>query len=258
MEEYNPAIGQVIAWVQIPTLSHTSDTILYMFYGNPSITSSQQNSTAVWDANYQGVYHLANVGTGTATDSTVNSNNAPITSVLTASGQIDGAGSFNGVSSYMQLPAADFSTFLSLASDTPNYSATFGTWFKTASSGIIFGQTSGGTEPGASESSYVPALYLDTAGKLRASMFWHGSNSNQIVTASSYNDNNWHFAVDTYSSGTETHHHHLHLRRPQSPHRPLLQLAPRRAPGQLHLHGHRQVPHVHGARRHRKLHLRRS
>jgi len=65
IEEYVPASGQLVAWVNIPTLSHGSNTVLYMFYGNPSITTSQQNSTAVWDSNYQAVYHLANIASGT-------------------------------------------------------------------------------------------------------------------------------------------------------------------------------------------------
>jgi hypothetical protein len=32
LEQYNPATGQVVAWVRIPTLSHTADTVLYVFY----------------------------------------------------------------------------------------------------------------------------------------------------------------------------------------------------------------------------------
>lgn len=28
MEEYNPATGQVVAWIRIPTLSHTADTVI--------------------------------------------------------------------------------------------------------------------------------------------------------------------------------------------------------------------------------------
>jgi len=63
-----------------PTLSHTTDTVLYMYYGNPSVTASQQNSTGAWDGYYQAVYHLANVGSGTASDSTSWGNAATLTS----------------------------------------------------------------------------------------------------------------------------------------------------------------------------------
>ena len=196
LEEYNPQTGQVVAWVRIPTLSHTTDTVLYVFYGNSGVTTSQQNPTGVWDSYYQAVYHLANTGTGTAVDSTSNANSGTLTSVSAASGQIDGAAGFNGLSSYIQIPSADFASY------PTNFSASFGVWFKTASQGVILGQDDG-TEPGGNPGGYVPSLYLDTAGSLRASMFWHGSPSSQIVTSAAYNDNKWHFAVDTFTNGTE-------------------------------------------------------
>jgi RHS repeat-associated protein len=202
LEQYNPATGQVIAWVRVPTLSHTSDTVLYVFYGNSSVTTSQQNPNGVWDSNYAAVYHLANVGTTVAADSTANGNTATLSSVATASGEIGGAGSFNGVSSYMQIPSADFLSYPTSGSTTTGFSTSFGIWFKTASAGVILGQTDG-TMPGGSPGTWQPALYLDTAGLLRASIFSHGSTASQIVTAMAYNDNNWHFAVDTYTNGTE-------------------------------------------------------
>jgi RHS repeat-associated protein len=202
LEEYNPATGQVIAWVRIPALSHTTDTILYMFYGNASITTSQQNPSGVWDANYTGVYHLANAATGIAADSTAYNNNSTLTSVLAATGEIDGAGSFNGVSSFMQIPAADFPSYPTSGSTTTRFSASFGTWFKTAFAGTILGQTDG-TEPGGNPSAWQPVLYIDAAGLLRASLFSHGGTTDQIVTSTPYNDNNWHFAVDTYTNGIE-------------------------------------------------------
>ena len=49
LEKYDPATGQVVAWIRIPTLSHTTDTVLYVFYGNSNITSTQQNPAGVWD-----------------------------------------------------------------------------------------------------------------------------------------------------------------------------------------------------------------
>jgi hypothetical protein len=93
LESYSPLTGQVTAWVRIPTLSHTTDTVLYVFYGNPNTVASQQNPTGVWDSNYTAVYHIANTGTGTAADSTSYGNNGTLTSVSAASGVIDGADS---------------------------------------------------------------------------------------------------------------------------------------------------------------------
>ena len=44
IESYNSATGKLIAWVQVPTLSPTADTVIYVYYGNAS-ASNQQNPT---------------------------------------------------------------------------------------------------------------------------------------------------------------------------------------------------------------------
>lgn len=60
------------------------------------------------------------------------------------------------------------------------------------------------TPVGSTPNGWIPALYVDTNGKLRANFFWFGTTGHQIVTANSYNDNNWHQAVDVYSDTIET------------------------------------------------------
>lgn len=95
LELYNPATGTVIAWVQMPTLSSTANTVIYIYYGN-SYAQNQQNGGGVWDANYMGVWHLPNGTTLTANDSSYNANNGTVNSVAATSGQVDGAGMFNG------------------------------------------------------------------------------------------------------------------------------------------------------------------
>ncbi len=207
MEEYDPVLGQVVTWVRIPTLSHTTDTVIYMFYGNSNMTTSQQNPAGVWDSNYQAVYHLANVRTGIAADSTANGNNGTLNSVSTATGEIDGAVGFNGTSSYIQIPEQDFQSFF--PTNDAVFSESFEVWFKTASTGVIL-SVDDGTEPNNVPDSYVPALYIDNNGMLRASFYWHGSQYEQIVTSEAFNDNKWHYAVDTYNglnnnnNGSET------------------------------------------------------
>jgi len=95
IEKYTSGTGNLVAWVQVPSLSNTTDTVLYMYYGNPT-APNQQGVTGTWDTNYQGVWHL-NQGTGvTAVDSTSNANSAvPNSGNPTAStGQIGGALTF--------------------------------------------------------------------------------------------------------------------------------------------------------------------
>ena len=68
--------GQLVAWVKVPHLSSTADTVLYLYYGNPA-AANQQNVANVWDANFRGVWHLAqdpSAGPGSIRDSTSNAN----------------------------------------------------------------------------------------------------------------------------------------------------------------------------------------
>jgi hypothetical protein len=74
IESYNYSTGQFIAWVRIPALSHTSNTVIYLLYGNSAITSSQENRTGVWDSNFKGVWHLPNGSTLALNDSTSSGN----------------------------------------------------------------------------------------------------------------------------------------------------------------------------------------
>jgi hypothetical protein len=72
IESYNTTSGALVAWVRIPTLSNTTNTVLSLYYGNPNATN-QQNPTGVWDSNYNVVYHLNENGTApTFNDSTSN------------------------------------------------------------------------------------------------------------------------------------------------------------------------------------------
>jgi hypothetical protein len=76
MEKYVATTGELWAWVRIPSLSNSVDTIIYIYYGSSSINSPTQNPTAVWDSNYKGVWHLKETpadGVAGHVDSTGNS-----------------------------------------------------------------------------------------------------------------------------------------------------------------------------------------
>ena len=65
VESYDGATGSLVAWVRLPALSVTEDTVFYLHYGNSDVSSSQQNAPGVWDASFRGVYHLVESGDGT-------------------------------------------------------------------------------------------------------------------------------------------------------------------------------------------------
>ena len=113
VEKYSS--GSLISWVKIPTLSSSADTVIYMYYGNPTAAepspSGTYGSQKVWDdggSNYfKGVWHLPNGTVLSPNDSTSNAiNGTNGSTVSVASGKIDGGASFSGDSnSYVGLGA---------------------------------------------------------------------------------------------------------------------------------------------------------
>ena len=69
-ERFIDFTGNLVAWVNISSLSSTQDTEIYMYYGH-SGASDQQEAEYVWDSNYMGVWHLGETS-GTRFDSTNN------------------------------------------------------------------------------------------------------------------------------------------------------------------------------------------
>ncbi len=59
LQKYTASTGELITWVNVPTLSTTYSTTIYMYYGNTSITSDQ-SQTSTWNSNFKGVWHLDN------------------------------------------------------------------------------------------------------------------------------------------------------------------------------------------------------
>jgi uncharacterized membrane protein len=127
VEKYVSTTGEIVAWVRIPTLSHTSDTVIYIADGDSGITTFQGNVNGVWETAAKGVWHMNN-GTGNnVLDSTSNTNTGtPVASPADATGQIGQALSFNGSSQYV-----DAGTPSSLNNLPHNGDFTVAGWVKT-------------------------------------------------------------------------------------------------------------------------------
>lgn len=92
IEKYTSVTGALIAWVNVPSINSTTDTTIYMYYGNSTATN-QQNVTGTWNTNYKGVWHLKENPAGTAPqikDSTSNANNGTTQGAMTSGEQISG------------------------------------------------------------------------------------------------------------------------------------------------------------------------
>jgi hypothetical protein len=95
IESYASSNGSLVAWVNVPLLSATADTVLYLYYGNSS-AANQQSVAATWGSSFKGVWHFNNV----FTDSTSNNYAGVNTGTINAAGKISNGRGFvraNGV-----------------------------------------------------------------------------------------------------------------------------------------------------------------
>ncbi len=109
-EKFDASGKELDFWLNT-SLSATagSPTVIYMYYGNPSASDMQTvapTSTAVWDANCKGIYHLKETGSGNAADykdsaGSANNSTSTINQPSGIAGEIGGAESLNGTSQYL-------------------------------------------------------------------------------------------------------------------------------------------------------------
>jgi hypothetical protein len=101
--------GSSYVWVQVPEIDGGSSTdFVWMYYGNGSVGDGQ-DVASVWDQSHKGVWHL-DEASGTYDDSTRNVNNLDLDPLLGvvqgATGQIGGAGNFDGGNDYLESVAS--------------------------------------------------------------------------------------------------------------------------------------------------------
>jgi len=161
IEDFNGTTGELQAWVEVPTLSTGSDTVIYMYYGH-STCDSQEDITGVWDSNHKLVHHLKDLTTSTTEDSTTNSNDgtkkAANEPIETTSGQIAQAQTFDGSNDYVKVTN----------NVTPSPSSlTISAWIKK--------ESGGGT--------YECALHKASAATIGSSDYWLGVDISDKLTA---------------------------------------------------------------------------
>lgn len=75
VEKYDATTGEIRAWVKIPTISYTANTVFYIAYGDSSISTFQGGiKGSAWDSNFKIVYHCNETTGTTIADSTNNAN----------------------------------------------------------------------------------------------------------------------------------------------------------------------------------------
>lgn len=101
-ERYVATTGEIQYWVKIPTLSNSSDDVIYMAYGQAGINTDQTDKNNVWNSAYKLVEHQPDGTTLTVLDATSGANNGTINGGTTATtGKVDGGAIFDGTGDYI-------------------------------------------------------------------------------------------------------------------------------------------------------------
>lgn len=181
IDSYDPTTGTVAFWVRIPTLSHTADTSIYIWYGNSSISTSQENKSGVWSNHYVGVYHFGNGSSLSLSDSSAQGNTLSNSTATAGAGKIGGSVTTGGTK-YL---------YNSAPSGMPTGTAarTLQVWFKQSSANSAEWIAGWGSTP----YFLLGATTLSTYGLYSGG--WQGINSTGTSDTS-----NWHYFASTLSS----------------------------------------------------------
>jgi RHS repeat-associated protein len=187
LETYTSSTGAVNAWVQVPSLSPTTNTVIYMYYGNSS-ASNQQSVAATWDSNYAAVWHFPNGSSLAANDSTSNGNNGSLSGATATTGEIGGAAAFSSSSS--QYISLGLPSSLEITDNI-----TISAWVKPTSVGsanmTIYG-TSNANQGN-------PNFYIGTDSKIHNDKQGYGSNGGSTASISA---GVWTYASFNYASSS--------------------------------------------------------
>ena len=99
VQNYDPTTGTLTAWVQIPSVSASSNVALTFYFGSKIPNHTSVFTASTWPADYVDVFHFDEGSTSaTVLDATIHANNATQTNTAIATGKIGGAYTFNGSS----------------------------------------------------------------------------------------------------------------------------------------------------------------
>ena len=201
MVSFNQGTGTVVAWVQIPAISSSTDTPVDVYYGNPT-APDQENIPGTWSNGFSGVWHLEESGGGPTSiykDSSSAGNNGTsgtvtITGTPTAvAGKIAGGQSFNGTSNMVTTSWS--------VNNPQNF--TISAWAKTTSvtgQNKLIGFESGQT--GTGSGSWDRQIWIGSNGY--AYFGCYNAGPNVAASTAAYNDGNWHYLVGVRNNGNNT------------------------------------------------------
>ena len=186
---YNASTGAVIFFVDVASMA--TGSVIYLLYGNSTITTSQQNKSGTWDTNFKQVSHLVESSGATLNDSTSNGNNSSTNTGTQTTGKWGNAVTFaSGSSQYAAFPNGTI--------PSGNGSVTISAWvnFPNATNyGIVFDPRSSGS-PAQGIVSYATITSGYAIGNI--------TNGSGVTVTETVNiaDGSWHYVSLTYGGGT--------------------------------------------------------
>lgn len=199
LEDYDSVTGSLSAWVRIPVLSTTSNTSVYMYYGNGAVSSSTSTSS-VWASSYSGVWHLTENPGGTApqmSDATSNAHHGTSYGSMgtgnSVTGKIGRAISFDETNDHIRIPDFLYGQELTVSfwfnlsevnGNSYQYLFSHGTWATQNSLNVYMGE----------DNITIPAE-IPNRNKLKTN-FRDSNDANNFDTLDAGNtmvDGNWHY-----------------------------------------------------------------
>lgn len=182
---WNGTTGECEFYVNVPTVSASVNTVIYMGVGNAAVTSDQQAVTSTYAAAYKGVWHME----GNSNDSTSGSFNGTDTSITynTTNGKIIQGAGLGGASR------------IAIGTNTAfNFSDNFAiaTWVKSTVNGTFQGIIGRALET--PYEGYAVAKESDNKFKF---IIFDGA-INSAVSDAAYTDSNYHRIVAVRDAGT--------------------------------------------------------
>ena len=103
-EYYDAATGEMVFHFMVDELIEDEDQTFYLCYGNPAVTTSQEQITALW-SDYYAVYHFAEPSGNTFYNSASDNNHLDYTTISATgrTGKLGYGVEFDGVDDYLQI-----------------------------------------------------------------------------------------------------------------------------------------------------------
>lgn len=190
---YNTTTGRVAS------VQDAGDTYTLSGYSPSSVTgSSQVFASAVMGQDPWGYWRLGESSGAKAAVNQVNSGPGMFNAVtLGSSGKFSDATatSFNGSSSYVQLPPGQVDSLTN---------GSISLWFKTSTaSGVLLGTSESAISAGTTSDGYTPLLYVGSDGKLHGT-FWGSEGTGAMASSATVDNGAWHLVTLTASSTADS------------------------------------------------------